>query len=486
MKILLTGANGYIGQRLIPLLFNAGHEIVALVRSARRLNISQKNKKKICIIEGDLLDPDSIENIPCDVEIAYYLVHSMSHSAKEFSDLEEKSAKNFLSIIQETNIRQIIYLSGLVSDQNLSQHLLSRKRVEDILQMGQIPVTTLRAGIILGSGSASFEIMRDLVEKLPVMVAPKWVKNRSQPIGIYDVLEYLILVIDHPGCKNQTFDIGGPDVMTYKEMLEKFAELRGLKRHIITVPVLTPKLSSYWLYFVTSTNFSLAKSLVESLKNHAVCMDQKIQEVIPKKCLSFEESIKRTFDKIEANIIDSSWKDALVVSDLQPNLLEYIQVPKFGCLIDEQRVCFTGDPEKVLDSIWKIGGNQGWYYMNWAWVVRGWIDSLFGGVGLRRGRTHPLRLRNGDALDFWRVLLADRKQKRLLLYAEMRLPGEAWLEFKVVKDKKDKEGVLLQRATFRPSGLLGRLYWYSIYPFHALIFSGMARSIVRYSVTVHP
>ena len=484
MKILLTGANGYIGQRLLPLLVEAGHEVVALVRSARRLTVPQHCHDHVQIVEGDLLKFEKIGEVPTDIDIAYYLVHSMVQTGKGFGNLEETTAKNFLRLIEPTAVRQVIYLSGLISDEELSPHLKSRKRVEDVLRSSQIPVTTLRAGIILGSGSASFEIMRDLVEKLPIMVTPKWVKNKVQPIGIYDVLEYLMSVIDEPKCLNDTFDIGGPDVMSYREILMRFAKLRGFRRYMITVPVLTPRLSSYWLYFVTSTNFSLAKALVESLKNNAVCHDHRIKKIIPKTCFHFEEALNRTFAKIDENSVISSWKDSIVSSDLSPNLREYVKVPEFGCLSDLQEVSFECDPGKVKDAVWAIGGDRGWYYMNWAWVLRGFIDQVFGGVGLRRGRTHSTRLRNGDALDFWRVLMADEKHRRLLLYAEMRLPGEAWLEFQVIANEDGKGGVLRQKATFRPNGLLGRLYWYSIHPFHWFVFIGMARGIIQHAEEV--
>lgn len=479
MKILLTGANGYIGQRLLPLLVEAGHKVVALVRSASRFEIPDYLCENVQIIEGDLLDFESIKEIPKDIEAAYYLVHSLAQSKEQLSNLEIKTAKNFLKLILPTQIRQVIYLGGLVSDENLSPHLHTRKLVDEGLRTGPVPVTTLRAGIILGSGSASFEIMRDLVEKLPVMIAPRWVENKCQPIGIFDVLEYLLLVLDHPKCLGEAFDIGGPDILTYREMLLKFAKVRGLKRAIIGVPVLTPRLSSYWLYFVTSTNFTLASSLVESLKNNAICRDNRITEIIPKKCLGFEAALQRTLEKIEENLILSSWKDAVTASDLNPDLLEYIRVPKFGCLTDIQEVSFQEDPEKVLAAVWSIGGKRGWYYMNWAWNLRGFIDRLFMGKGLQRGRTHPTRLRSGDALDFWRVLLADKENRRLLLYAEMRLPGEAWLEFEI--HPQQKGGVLVQKATFRPNGIWGRLYWYGIYPFHWFIFKGLARGIIKFS-----
>jgi len=483
MKILLTGANGYIGQRLLPLLVEAGHKVIAMVRSARRLEVPLHCREHVQIVQGDLLDFENIEKIPKDIEAAYYLVHSLTQKKGHLVDLEQKAANNFLKLLKPTSARQIIYLSGLVSDKNLSPHLQSRKYVDKLLRAGPIPVTTLRAGIILGSGSASFEIMRDLVEKLPIMVAPRWVKNKCQPIGIFDVLEYLISVLNHPKCLGEAFDIGGPDVLSYRQMLLAFAKIRGLRRYIIDVPVLTPRLSSYWLYFVTSTNFNLARSLVESLRNNAICQDHRIKKIIPKKCFSFEEALKRTLQKVEENLILSSWRDSMAISDLNPNLLEYIQVPQFGCLTDLQQVRFDSDPKEVVKAVWSIGGNRGWYYMNWAWRLRGFIDQLFMGTGLRRGRTHPTRLHNGDALDFWRVLIADKEHQRLLLYAEMRLPGEAWLEFKIIPQKNG--GVLYQKASFRPHGVLGRLYWYGIYPFHWLIFHGLAKGIIKSAENKH-
>jgi uncharacterized protein YbjT (DUF2867 family) len=479
MKILLTGANGYIGQRLLPILVERGHKVLALVRSSQRLLIPRYCRDNVHVIEGDLSEYEKIKEIPNDIDIAYYLVHSMTQTDECFGRLEDKIANNFLKLIEPTNTRQIIYLSGLISDEDLSPHLKSRKRVEDILHSGPTPVTILRAGIIIGSGSASFEIMRDLIEKLPIMVTPKWAKNKCQPIAIYDVLEYLTSVIDHPDCLGETLDIGGPDTISYQEMLKKFSKIRGLRRFIITVPVLTPRLSSYWLYFITSTNFSLARALVESLKNNALCQNHRIKKIIPKTCFHFEEALKRTLGKIEENSIISSWKDSIGISNLKPNLLEYLKIPKFGCLSDLREIPFQCNPDQIKDTIWAIGGDNGWYYMNWMWKVRGFIDKFFGGIGLKRGRTHPNRLRNGDVLDFWRVLLSDKKRGRLLLYAEMRLPGEAWLEFEIIKNENKKGGLIKQKATFRPNGLLGRLYWYSVYPLHWLIFSGMARGIIQ-------
>jgi uncharacterized protein YbjT (DUF2867 family) len=478
MKILLTGANGYIGTRLIPHLVNQGHEIYALVRSRFRIEIPEKFHAQIHIVEADLLNPSSLSKIPKDIDAAYYLVHSMSYSEK-FAELEEISAKNFVECLENTNAKQIIYLGGLSNESHLSHHLSSRKNVGEILKTGKVPVTILMAGIIIGSGSASFEIIRDLVEKLPIMIAPKWLKNLTQPIAIRDVLSYLVLVLDNPLCIGQSFEIGGPDVMRYKDLLLNFAKIRGQKRMIFTVPVLTPKLSSYWLFFVTSTSFSLARFLVESLINNAICKENRIQKIIPIKLLSYREALELAFTPTEEDWFCSSWKDTLSGSHLNPDLSIYIQVPRFGILKDQRKISFSGSIEEVQKRIWSLGGDTGWLTMNWAWKFRGFIDKLVGGIGLRRGRTHPTRLKTGDVLDFWRVLLADEEGRRLLLYAEMKLPGEAWLEFQIIP--KATGGILKQTASFRPNGLLGRIYWYSLYPVHVIIFRQLAKRLAESS-----
>lgn len=477
MKILLTGANGYIGTRLLPRLAEEGHDIYALVRSRFRFEIPDKFRSQVHVIEADLLIPNTLEKIPDEIDAAYYLVHSMSYSQK-FSQLEADSAKNFTDRMGKTKARQIIYLSGLANEQYLSSHLSSRKRVGEILRQGPVPVTILMAGIIIGSGSASFEIIRDLVEKLPIMIAPKWLKNLTQPISVSDVLSYLTLVLDNPSCLNQSYEIGGPDTMSYKELLLKFAQIRELKRKIFTVPVLTPRLSSYWLFFVTSTSFSLARFLVESLMNNAICKENRIQTVFPKKLLSYEEAVRLSFARTEEDWVPSSWKDTMSGSTLSSDLSIYVQVPRFGTLTDERTVSFSCSAEEVQKKIWSLGGARGWLTMNWAWSFRGFLDELFGGVGLRRGRRDPTRLRAGDALDFWRVLLADEKNRRLLLYAEMKLPGEAWLEFEVIPHGA-KGGILRQTASFRPNGVWGRVYWYSLYLFHDIIFKQLAKRIAK-------
>ena len=478
MKILLTGANGYIGTRLLPVLLEQGHEVVCMVRDPRRFALESDFGEKVKIITGDLLKPESLQNIPNDIEACYYLVHSMSGSGKDFSDLELQSAKNFVNAITTTQCKQVIYLTGIVNDAELSKHLSSRLAVEDELKNSGINYTILRAAIIIGSGSASFEIIRDLAEKLPVMVAPKWVRTKCQPIAIRDVLGYLCGVLANEQAYKQVFDIGGPDILTYKQMILQYAESRGLKRYIFTVPVLTPKLSSLWLNLVTAVPYSLARSLVDSMKVEVVCQNDAIKKVVPRNCLSYKEALKLAFEKIEQNSIVSSWKDALNRGYLETSFMDQVKVPQNGTVEYKVKMPFERKAEEVFENIWGIGGSRGWYYLDWLWSLRGFLDKMFGGVGTRRGRTSNVSLQAGDVLDFWRVLLADKAHKRLLLYAEMKVPGEAWLELKVVQHHN--KSYLSQIATFRPHGLWGRVYWYAMFPFHLVLFKGMAKQITTY------
>lgn len=474
MKILLTGANGYVGKRLLPELLQEGHEVTCCVRNASRLGLDEITLAKVKIWEVDFLDEINLENLPSDFDTAYYLIHSMSASTDDFDVMEAKSAHNFNTYMEAIGVKQVVYLTGIVNEDKLSKHLQSRSDVEHILSEGPFSLTALRAAIIVGSGSSSFEIIRDLCEKLPVMVTPKWVLTKSQPIAIRDVMKCLLGVIGREECYKKSFDIGGSDILTYKEMLLKYAEVRKIKLSIYVLPIFSPKLSSYWLYFVTSTSYKLAVNLVDSMSMEVVCRDQHLQkEILGLTPLSYVESINLAFIKIEQNLVISSWKDSLSSSYFGNDLKGYIEVPKYGCLKDEKSLKVS-DPEGALSRVFAIGGESGWYYGNWLWKTRGLMDKMFGGVGLRRGRTHPTHLDNGDALDFWRVLLADPKERRLLLFAEMRLPGEAWLEFRI-----DENDVLHQIATFRPKGIFGRLYWYAMLPFHYFLFAGMIRNIAN-------
>lgn len=465
MKVLLTGATGYIGKRLLPVLIDMGYYVVCCVRDKNKFHLEESIRKEVEVIEADLTKKESLSNIPNDIDFAYYLVHSMSTS-KNFRELEERSAINFREELNKTKVKQVIYLSGIVNSQTLSKHLNSRKNVEIELGKGKYALTTVRAGIIIGSGSASFEIIRDLVEKLPIMIAPKWLKTKCQPIGISDVIKILSGIINNSETFNKSYDIAGNEILTYQQMLLKFARVRGLKRYVWTVPVMTPKLSSYWLYFITSTSYKLAVSLVDSMKTEVVASENRIQQLLNIHPLSYTDCIKDAFKSIEQNEIVSSWKDSMISGRLNFKISEYIKVPEFGCYKDIRNIPIE-NLNTCIEKIWSIGGETGWYYANWLWKLRGFIDKLFGGVGLRRGRTNKCGIQAGDTLDFWRVLYADKKEMRLLLFAEMKLPGEAWLEFQV-KDNK-----LLQTATFRPKGLLGRIYWFAVLPLHGIIFRGL-------------
>ncbi|HTK21771.1 MAG TPA: SDR family oxidoreductase [Mucilaginibacter sp.] len=470
MRILLTGATGYIGKRLLPVLLQEGHEVLCAVRDSSRVDLKKFKPEKVKLIEFDLLDIESLKKLPLDIDMAYYLVHSMT--GRDFEEQEKKSAENFVRYLDTTQARQLIYLGGIINSKVLSAHLSSRKQVEEILILGRVPVTSLRAGIIVGSGSASFEIIRDLVEKLPVMITPKWLETKCQPVAIRNVIQFLSGVLNNQFTFGKHFDIYGPDILSYKQMLLGFADVRNLKRKIFVVPVMTPRISSYWLYFMTSTSYRLAQNLVESMKIDVVAEPNDLSQILDIRLIPYKEAIRMAFDKIEQNMVLSAWNDS-GSAVFEKGLSSHIEVPTFGVFQDDQTEK-AGDTQLSLNRIFGIGGRNGWYYANWLWAVRGWLDRLFGGVGLRRGRKNASEVSPGDALDFWRVIYADKSDRRLLLYAEMKLPGEAWLEFTI-----DKENCVHQTATFRPHGLGGRLYWYAMLPFHHFIFRGMLHQIAK-------
>ncbi len=479
MRILLTGGTGYIGKRLLPVLLSEGHTVICIARNAERLELEPD--WKVEVYEHDFLEPVDIKEAPLDFDVAFYLMHSMSSSISDFGPLEERVAVHFKEYVERSTCKHIIYLTGMVNVSNLSRHLRSRFKVETILSGSSVPLTSLRAGIIVGSGSASFEIIRDLVEKLPVMVAPRWLNTRCEPIAIRDVIQFLTGVMLHPQCMDKNFDIGNGEVLTYKDMLLGYARVRKLGRWILTVPVMTPRLSSYWLYFVTSTTYELAVNLVNSMKVDVVARDHKLARLLNIQPISYETAVELAFDKIEQNMVISSWKDSLIHSSNLGSLSQFATVPSYGCFEDRKEIAIKNNTvEQVWANICAIGGDRGWYYGNFLWKVRGVLDKMVGGVGLRRGRTNPDIIYPGDSLDFWRVLAVDSSKKRLLLYAEMKLPGEAWLEFRI---KNSEEGPhLFQTATFRPYGIMGRMYWYSVLSFHYFIFNGMIRNIERFKV----
>lgn len=475
MHILLTGSTGYIGKRLLTVLLNQGHEVTCVVRNAERLKTPHGFEGKMHCLVYDFSNKTPLPKLNYNIDAAYYLIHSLSITTAGYKTNEHTTAENFVRLAEQVNCQQVIYLGGIANEKKLSEHLASRQEVEKILKAGNYNTTILRAAIIVGSGSSSFEIIRDLVEKLPIMITPKWVNTKCQPIAINNVIEYLTGVLNKKETFNNTYDIGGPEIFTYKQMMLNFANARGLKRYIYTIPIMTPRLSSYWLYFITSTNYTLAVNLVDSMKIEVICSNNNLQKLLQIKLIPYKEAIQRAFDKIEQNMVISSWKDALSSSNHIQNLNKHINVPTFGCLTNEQHIALKAPKAKILNKIWSIGGVNGWYYASYLWKFRGFIDKIFGGVGLRRGRTNINEIKAGDALDFWRVLVADKDNSRLLLYAEMKLPGEAWLEFKI--DLIDGIYTLKQKATFRPLGLLGRLYWYVLSPIHYFIFKGMAHKI---------
>lgn len=430
-KILVTGASGFIGKRLVLTLLEEGHEVYAL----SRVKLSEE-KANLHLIQGDLRKDTLV--IPKEIEVAYYLVHSMSDKADDLVKTEKEVVEHFLRLVPQ--VKQIIYLGGIINDETtLSPHLKGRLAVEKALKESGIPTTILRASIIIGAKSASFEIIRDLCEKLPLMIAPSWVKTKCQPIAVSDVLFYLSHVLLNEAYYGKTYDIGGEDVLTFKELMLRYSAFRGLRRWIIDIPVLTPRLSSYWLVFVTSTPFSLCAYLVESMKSSSVV---KLGGILSHRCLSYEEALAAVFED-----------------------------PAEGCFVDRRKALIHDSKEATIERIWNLGGDTGYHALNWAWRLRGFLDQLVGGIGLNRGRRHPTEIEVGDTIDFWQVLQADKNEGHLLLQATMKMPGEARLEFKIEQDH------LIQTATFRPLGLLGRLYWYALYPFHAYIFSKMASKI---------
>lgn len=477
MKILITGANGYIGLRLLSAFSDTEHQVVAVVRNKDRLpkELCRLFGSRLNLVEFDfLIAPDQQADCPADIDLAYYLIHSMG-SGQDFVQREAVCAKHFLQWIQPSQCQQLVYLSGLTPEpqpnSKLSRHLASRDQVRQLLEQGPVPLTTLRASIIVGSGSASFEIIRDLAEKLPFMITPKWANTRCQPISIRNVIDYLIGVSQHPECLGQSYDIGGPEQLTYRDMLLDYAKVRGLRRLIIPVPWFSPRLSSYWLCLVTATNYPLAKALVGSLHMETICKEQSIRSILPLQLISYQEAIARALALIAQNRVPSTWYGALSTGQLTPGQIKNIQVPEHGIVTDHQSSPLTSPRDEVISALWSLGGQNGWPSMTWAWKWRGLLDKLIGGNGMRRGRRNPTELKPGDALDFWRVLVADRDAGRLTLYAEMKVPGEAWLEFRVGQQH------IRQTATFRPKGLAGRLYWYLCLPFHIILFPRMNRKL---------
>ncbi len=479
--ILVTGSTGYVGGRLVPALLEAGYHVRAMARNLEKVGCrSWASHPHVQLVQGDVLDLTSVKQAALGCQAAYYLVHSMIAQKEKFAEADRKAAQNMVTAAKSANLHRIIYLGGLAnsSDASLSKHLQSRNEVAEILQSGSVPTTDLRTPMILGSGSASFEILRYLVERLPVMTTPRWVHSLNQPIAIRDVIGYLIGCLKHPETTGKTYDIGGPEILTYRDLLDIYAEEAGLtKRLIIPVPVLTPTLSALWIHLISPVPKAIALPLTEGLTSDAVCSENQIQKIVPQKLLSCRQAIRLALDRIRQQRVDSCWMDAGQL--LAPEWAHCGDASWAGGTIMQcgYRAQFKATVQDVWQPIKRIGGKTGWYFGNWLWRLRGMIDRLSGGVGLRRGRRNPNEINIGDALDFWRVLEVDPAQK-LLLVAEMKLPGEALLEFRLKADMADQtELIMLSR--FLPKGLLGILYWYALYPFHQWIFAGMLKGIAQ-------
>lgn len=479
--ILVTGATGYIGGRLVSSLIEKGYRVRCLARDPSRLQ-GRSWYGQAEVMKGDVLSPETLIPAMTGVDIAYYLVHSMASGA-DFRQRDLVAARNFASAARQASVQRIIYLGGLGDPQSdLSPHLRSRQQTGEVLRETGVPVTEFRAGIIVGSGSFSFEMIRNLTERLPVMICPRWVYTRTQPIAIQNVLEYLTTVLEIPQSAGKIIEIGGADILTYAEMMAGYAQARGLKRYLLSVPVLTPRLSSYWVHLVTPNPAAIARPLIEGLRNEIVVHDDTASRLFPTiQPMSYKEAVRAALAHLEAGQVETTWNDALVTtqSNLPPVLLTTLE----GMILEQRQRLVPESPEAVYHSFISLGGRRGWLFWNWAWRVRGLIDWLVGGVGMRRGRRDPEELRVGDAVDFWRVE-AEEPGQLLRLRAEMKLPGQAWLQFQV-RRQPDGQTLLIQTAYFAPKGLFGLLYWYGLYPIHQLIFSGLIKKVALRAAALH-
>lgn len=474
-RILVTGATGYVGGRLITRLVQAGYTVRALARDPNRLE-GHPWYGQIEAVAGDVLQAESLPAAMQGVDVAYYLVHSLG-GAEDFAGRDLKAAHNFSVAAAQAGVKHIIYLGGLGDPaSDLSPHLRSRQQTGEVLRSTIVPVTELRAAIIVGSGSISFEMIRYLTERLPVMICPQWVYTRIQPIAIHNVLDYLVACLETPASAGQIIEIGGADVLTYADMMQIYAEVRGLKRILLPVPVLTPTLSAYWVHWITPISARIAHPLIKGLRNEVIVRDDQAHRLFPQiEPLGYRQAVELALQQLSAKQVETSWSDALASShgDEAPFVLTNHE----GMILERRQVSTRATPAAVYRAFSSLGGSEGWLAFNWAWWLRGIVDRMVGGVGFRRGRRHPEELRPGDALDFWRVEEA-QPNACLRLRAEMKVPGRAWLQFEA-RPEEDGQTTLIQTAFFAPKGLWGFLYWYALYPIHGLIFSSLIRQIQK-------
>jgi uncharacterized protein YbjT (DUF2867 family)/uncharacterized protein YndB with AHSA1/START domain len=471
MNILVTGATGYVGGRLVPRLLAAGHHIICLARDPDRL--AGRKWENVAIRQGDVLDYSSLRPVLQGVEVAYYLVHSMAEGARGFEERDDRAAHNFGKAAREAGVRRIIYLGGLgAGEAELSPHLASRQHVGDVLRASGVPVTEFRAAVVIGSGSISFEMIRYLTERLPVMITPRWVTTRCQPIAIENLLDYLTRCLSEQLSVGRTFEIGGPDVLTYGEMMRQYAAARRLRRWLIPVPVLTPRLSSYWVDLVTPIPASYSHPLIEGLRSEVIVHDRGAQETFKIDLIPYLAAVRQALDLTRSGHVETYWAEAQ--GSLRPGA--NLKVTE-GMIAAPRRVESAAAPEAVFAAFAGIGGRRGWYYADGLWRLRGLLDRLVGGPGMRRGRRNPDDLRPGDTLDFWRVEAVE-PGRLIRLRAEMKTPGQAWLQFEA-EPLAAGGTLLIQTAFFQPHGLGGLAYWYGLYPIHQRIFSGMARAIAQ-------
>lgn len=473
--VLVTGATGYIGGRLVGRLLNAGYQVRTLVRDPSRLQ-GRPWSDRVEVVQGDVLNADTLPAAMAGVDAAYYLIHSMRDGA-DFHYRDLLAAHNFGVAAREAGLQRIIYLGGLGEPgDSLSQHLRSRQQTGAVLRDSGVQVTEFRAALIVGSGGISFEMIRHLTERLPVMLCPRLIYTQVQPIGLRNVLEYLVAALGIPQSGGKIIEIGGADVMTYAELFVEYAATRGLRRWIIPVPVLPPRLFAYLVHFVTPVPLSIARPLIEGLPNEVIVRDDAARRLFPGiQPMAYRVAVQRALMRLDAHQVETAWSDALVSS--QGNVPPAVLTAHEGMNLERRQRVIAAPPAAVYRAFTGLGGERGWLYFNWAWRLRGVLDRMIGGVGFRRGRRNNDEVRVGDALDFWRVEAVE-EDRLLLLRAEMKVPGRAWLQFEAEPIDGGRSR-LVQTAFFAPKGLFGLVYWYALYPIHGLIFSGLIRELAK-------